>query len=368
MRVLVVATPMPGHLLPLVPLARSLRDAGHEVTVGTAGDALAACPADVPSVDVAPGLRLMPLMLRFAFAHPGLARKLNSGRDDPGATGLLWAPVNARMADGLAEVTGRVQPDLVVHEPFAVAAREAAARRGVPTVVVEHSLFDAREQLAGLAAAYRGGAELPPPAEFLTSAPPSLVGPRPGRPLRFVPAGAGEPAPDGLAEPGERPRVFVSRSTSGAPGRDRLMTAAVEAAAGTDFEFVLVRPDRSVSGRALPANMRTTEWVPFPAVLPAAAGIVHHGGAGTTLTALAAGTPQLLLRGPGDRRTNAELVAARGAGIAADLGGLTPAALRRLVEEPGLAEAAGQVAAEMAAMPHPDELVPVLADIAGIKS
>jgi hypothetical protein len=43
-RLLAVASPLTGHLLPLVPLARALRDAGHDVTVVTGGDGLGACP------------------------------------------------------------------------------------------------------------------------------------------------------------------------------------------------------------------------------------------------------------------------------------------------------------------------------------
>ena len=117
--------------------------------------------------------------------------------------------------------------------------------------------------------------------------------------------------------------------------------------------------------RPLPPNVRTTGWLPFPEVFPAAAGVVHHGGAGTVLTALAAGLPQLVVRGAGDRRVNADLVAARGAGLAADLDELRRPLLDRLVNDPGLRTSAAEVAAEMAAMPHPAELVPHLAALAG---
>src|SRR3954453_23961266 len=108
MRVLVVATPMAGHLLPLVPLARALRDAGHEGVVGTTGDPLRVCPEARAAEDVAPRLRLFPLMLPFAAAHPLLARKANAGRDDARAIGRLWAPVNQRMSGGLEALADRL--------------------------------------------------------------------------------------------------------------------------------------------------------------------------------------------------------------------------------------------------------------------
>jgi len=362
MRVLVVATPMPGHVLPLVPLARALRDAGHAVTVATTGDALAACPDDLSPIDVVPGLRLLPLMLRFAARHPRLARAEAAGRGEPRTVGLLWGPVNERMADGVAALAAGTRPDVIVHEPFAVSAAAVAARHGVPSVVVEHSLFDAGKQADALAAAWPTA--VPAPREVITTAPRSLVGPRAGRPMRFVGSAPQRPFAEEFAHTGSRPRVLVSRSTAADPRRDRLMTTVVEAAAGTELDVALVRPDRWVSRRPLPPNVRTTDWLPFPAVLPAAAGIVHHGGAGTVLTALAAGVPQIVVRGSGDRRVNAEVLAARGAGIAADLSDLSPALLERLVADASLTAAAREVAAEMAAMPHPSEVVPHLERLA----
>jgi UDP:flavonoid glycosyltransferase YjiC (YdhE family) len=224
-------------------------------------------------------------------------------------------------------------------------------------VVVDNSLFDAEELLASAARGY-GAAPLPPPAELLTTAPPSLVGTRRGAPMRFVPPTGGSTAPE-LAGPGPRPRVLVSRSTVASPGRDRLMGTVVAARTGADVELVLVRPDRRVV-RGLPDDVRTTGWLSFPDVLPAVAGIAHHGGAGTLLTALSCGTPQLVVPGAGDRRTNAGLLAARGAGLAVELRELGAAALTRLAGDPDLRAAAGEVAAEMAAMPHPRELVGAL--------
>jgi UDP:flavonoid glycosyltransferase YjiC (YdhE family) len=182
--------------------------------------------------------------------------------------------------------------------------------------------------------------------------------------MRFVPPGLGRPAPEGLPAAGLRPRVFVSRSTVAQPGRDRLMSTVVAAGAGADVELVLVRPDASVTRRPLPPGVLTTDWVAFPAVLPSAAGLVHHGGAGTLLTALSCGVPQLVFPGAGDRRVNAALLTARGAGMSVELADLDRSTLDRMAVDPALRAAAAEVAAEMAAMPHPDDVVPVLAGLA----
>ena len=66
---------------------------------------------------------------------------------------------------------------------------------------------------------------------------------------------------------------------------------------------------------------------------------------------------------PADER-RARLLAERGAGLSVPLDRLTTASLERLVTDPALRTAAGEVAAEMAAMPHPRELVGRLTDLA----
>ncbi|MGY1714009.1 glycosyltransferase [Geodermatophilus sp. SYSU D01106] len=363
MRVLVVASPLTGHVLPLVPLALAMRDAGAEVVLATAGDGLAVCPPELSPADVAPGLRLGPLFGSLMLRHPLLARRELAGRGGTDAVGLLFGRLGARTARGVVSLAARLRPHLVVHEPLAPAGAEAAARLGVPAVLVEGNLFDAgvlREAALGVHARARRLGGVPPPVEVVTTAPPSLVGERAGRPMRFVPWAPERPSDGRFAEPGPRPRVLVSRSTVATPGRDRLMADVAAAAAGTGLDVVLVRPDREATRRPLPPEVTTTGWLPFPQVLPAAAGVVHHGGAGTLLTALAAGVPQLVVRGAGDRRTNADLLAARGAGLAADPGEVTGTHLRRLAGDPALAAAAREVAAEMAAMPAPAEVAPAL--------
>ena len=365
MRVLVVASPLPGHVLPVVPLATALKEAGHDVLVATAADGLGVCPPGLTTTDVAPDLQISTIFLRTMAPHPLLTRQEMAGRGGTRVVGMLFGAVGRRMADGLAAAARECGPDLVVREPLAPAGVAAAARQRVPSVLVESNLFDADELLAAALGHYaRDAGSLPLPVQTLSTAPPSLVGPRRGRPMRFVGATPDRPFDERFGRAGDRPRVLVSRSTVDDPRRDRLMTGIVDAAAGTDLDVVLVRPDRWVTERQLPPNVRTTDWLPFPEVLPAAAGIVHHGGAGTVLTALAAGVPQVVVRGSGDRRVNAELLAARGAGIAADLGDLSPALLERLVGDAALAAAAREVAQEMAAMPHPSELVPVLEELA----
>ncbi|SBT42141.1 nucleotide disphospho-sugar-binding domain-containing protein [Micromonospora narathiwatensis] len=362
MRVLVASAPLLGHVFPLLPLSLALRDAGHEVLVATAADGLAAARSGLPVRDVAPAFDFGRIARGVMLRHPLIARAELTGTAGTRGGALLFGQVNEELADGLVALAREWSPDLVVYEPFAVAGALAAARVGVPAVRHENSLFDGRELVRvtseRLTRALRRHrvAAIPPPAGAIAVSPPSVVA-QDGWPMRYEPYAGGGELPGWLREPGERPRVLVSRSTVAGPGGAGPMRAVVAVADRVDAEFVLVRPDGRLSRSALPANVRTVDWIPLNAALPAAAGLVHHGGAGGVLGALAAGVPQVATLGPGDRRYNARLAADRGVGIAAPAGGITADVLTRLVTDAELAAAAGQVSREIAAMPPPAELV-----------
>jgi UDP:flavonoid glycosyltransferase YjiC (YdhE family) len=372
MRALFVANPMVGHVLPLVPLATAFRDAGHEVVFASAAEgADAAGRAGLEVRDVAPGLKVTRVMLGAMLRRPRMMRRELAGEGGTDGVGHLFAALNERLAGGTVALADSWQPDLVLHEGLAPVGALAAARRRVPSVLVDGLLFDGWELFASVTrhlddlARRQGVGLVPEPADAVVTAPPSVVGDRRGRPMRFVPAGRGE-VPERLTRAGGRPVVLVSRSTVADPRPDHMMRRVVEAATGADVEVVLVRPDRGAARRQLPANVTTTDWLPFADVLPHVAGIVHHGGAGTLMAALAAGVPQVVVPGAGDRTVHAQLVAARGAALAVPAREITAETLERLVTDPRLATASREVAAEIAAMPAPDELVEPLLD--GVRS
>jgi UDP:flavonoid glycosyltransferase YjiC (YdhE family) len=373
MRALFVANPMVGHVLPLVPLATAFRDAGHDVVIASAGEGIdAARKTGLAVRDVAPGLKVERVMLGAMLRRPRMMRRELAGEGGTGGVGYLFAPLTARMAEGTVGLAEDWRPDLVLHEGLAPVGALAAARCGVPSVLVDALLFHGRElfsavtrHLGGLAARY-GVDALPEPVDAVVTAPPSVVGERRGRPMRHVPATGHGEIPERLTREGGRPVVLVSRSTVADPRPDRMMTRVIEAATGTDVDVVLVRPDRSAARRTLPLNVTATDWLPFADVFPHVAGIIHHGGAGTLMGALAAGLPQVVVPGAGDRTVHARLVAARGAGLAVPAREITAETLERLVSDPELAAAAEEVAAEIAAMPAPGELVGPLLD--GVRS
>ncbi|MCF7551851.1 glycosyltransferase [Pseudonocardia sp. WMMC193] len=367
MRVLVVSAPLTGHLLPMLPLAEALWEAGHDVLVATGGDAMGADTGELPVIDVARDVSLPRIAARVMAAHPLDARAELAGRAGTRMVARLFGAVNEELADSLVTVVDQWRPDVVVHEPLAVAGALAAARHDLPTVLLENSLFDGPALVRVTAgskimqrALRRHGLEdrgLPAPQVLLTTGPPSVVGERAGQPMRPVQRGGGD-IPEWLKVPSGPPRILVSRSTVAGPGGDP-MPAAVAAAAEVDAEIVLVRPDPRTARRAEGSpHVRTVGWVPLTDVMPLCAAIVHHGGAGTSVGALSAGVPQLAVPGAGDRRHNAELIARRGAGLA---GRVTAEALHRLVVDGELAANAREVRAELERMPPPEAYVPAIA-------
>ena len=119
----------------------------------------------------------------------------------------------------------------------------------------------------------------------------------------------------------------------------------------------------------LPANAWATQWWPQAAAMREAALVIGHGGFGTTMAALAAGVPQLVMPlFSSDQFVNAEQIEAVGVGLQL-LGGVdalpeVPALVRRLLDEPSYAEAARRVADEMAALPDVTTTVGVLEELA----
>jgi UDP:flavonoid glycosyltransferase YjiC (YdhE family) len=147
------------------------------------------------------------------------------------------------------------------------------------------------------------------------------------------------------------------------------LTGVVEAVRDLDAEVVLAlgEADRSALG-ALPGNVRLSGWVPLSALVPTCRVVVHHGGAGTTMNALVAGVPQLVLPHGADQHVNAAAVQQRGVGLSHLPGDADPAtvgpSLRRLLTEPAFSKAADEVRTEIAELPPPADMVPSLEELA----
>jgi len=364
--------PAVGHVFPMVPLAWAFRAAGHDVVFVTGGDGLRVAQAGLPVLDAMPGQTTMDLYQQFVRDHPGLfvpaeGNPVVALNERKSRIVACWDPC----VDGHVVMAERVAPDLIVYDPIFAVGALAAAQLGVPAVALGFTICRYRpamlRDLPAGAAFRRYGLDVPDDIQTIDLAPPSLAE-RPPSPLamRYVPYNGGAELPDWVLEPAERPRVAVSfgslEQAHGSGSLARLATAA----AGVDAEFVIGSddPDR-VPPAELPANVHVVGWIPLNSLLPTCTAAIHHGGSGSALTCCSLGVPQMALpEGLTDASAEAELLRVRGAAMVLDEDELDAAALRELLGDDELRRAAGELAAEMAALPSPAELVPRLAAIA----
>ncbi|MCB5909143.1 nucleotide disphospho-sugar-binding domain-containing protein [Streptomyces pinistramenti] len=375
MRVLFAGPPFFGLLYPMVPLAQALRSAGHDVLVATCGAAVGhTARAGLPAVDCAPGIDPDALYAQLEKDRRGRKPPSPGERGRP-ARGKGFSFFSDEMADRMTEIARHWRPDLVVHTPNGVVGQLVAAALGIPSVLhavgFGHTSAHVGMMNTALADAYdRHGLKGPHPvAAWLDVTPPGMS--RTTEPdrwfQRYVPYNGGAALPGWLYEPVSRPRIAVTLGTV-RPVVDGVSPVqwVVDAARATDAEFVLALGGADLSGLGpLPANVRPVDWVPLNALLAASDAVIHHGGAGTTLTALDSGLPQIVLGEGADRPANAAAVRDRGCGLVPEgPGDLTPALVERLLTDDGLRTEARAAAAEMAAMPSPADLVPRLVELA----
>ena len=112
---------------------------------------------------------------------------------------------------------------------------------------------------------------------------------------------------------------------------------------------------------AQPPHIRIERYIPQNDVLAHCRLVISHGGSGTTLGALAFGVPLLLLPQGADQLFNAERCSAAGVAIMLRPEEASVEAIAReasrLLREPSFAAKARSVAAQIRAMPSPEEAV-----------
>lgn len=374
MRVLFAGPPFFGLLYPMIPLAHAFRSAGHDVLVGTCGAAATRTEqAGLPAVNCAPGIDPDALYAQMEKRREGKPPSPGEAGQPPKGKGFSF--FSDEMADGMLRIAEHWRPDLVVHTPNGVVGQLVAARLGIPSVLhavgFGHTGAHVQMMNNALADAYeRHGLDGPQPVSaWLDVAPPSMSTTQEPRrwSMRYIPFNGGAVLPTWLYEPRERPRVTVTLGTV-RPVVDGVSPVkwVVDAARETDAEFVLALGGADPADLGpMPENVRTVPWTPLGALLAASDAVVHHGGAGTTLTALDSGLPQVVLGEGADRPANAAAVAARGCGIVPhSTQDFSPALIQKLIGDTSLREAARETAEEMAAMPSPAETVGRLTELA----
>jgi UDP:flavonoid glycosyltransferase YjiC (YdhE family) len=368
--------PAYGHVYPLMPLALAARAAGHRVTFTTAG-------AFVPKF-AALGFDVHPVGLTIEQARDRVLEGLDGDGMPKGDDGRPDLTFGARLfldalagttAHDLAPLLPTIRPDLVVNEQGEFGAAVVAHAAGIPAVC--HSISPRMPQAVIEVLSSHGDLDrlwatygVPAPtwgpftgdvcldifpralqqAAFLAD--PARV---PMRPVAHAEPSATVPA---WVAACRRPVVYLTLGTVVAT--DEVLLPAIDGIASLDVEVLLALG--SAQGRALgalPTNVHPEPFVDQAGLMGLVDLVVHHGGSGTVLGALASGTPQLLLPKGADQFLNADLVVAADLAAALEPSEATPDAIATLakvalVDDRPAAEAARQ---EIAAMPHPADVL-----------
>jgi UDP:flavonoid glycosyltransferase YjiC (YdhE family) len=381
-RALFSSTRGAGHFNPLVPFARAFERAGHEVMV--AGPPDLAGPVDAAGLrfwqfDPPPEDELGAVWARVPQLPPDEANEV--------VVGEVFGRLNSTAAlPGLRAAFDEWRPDVVLRDPNEYGSALVAELHDVPHARVAIGLVSTEELGLGIATApidaIRRAEGLPPDpgADMLRGSPYLSTfarrldeGDQPDTrrfhdPAWDAPAGA---LPNWWPGREDQPLVYVTfGSVAGSfPQALPVYGVALDAVAELPAR-VLLTVGRELDLNGLPAapdNVRTERWVPQQDVLGHAAAAVVHGGSGSTLGALAAGLPLVVVPLFADQPQNARRVAEVGAGIAVaperENPGATTAPLRAAIEavlaDPSYRQRAAALADELRGEPPVDDAVPM---------
>ncbi|MFC0438972.1 nucleotide disphospho-sugar-binding domain-containing protein [Kutzneria buriramensis] len=380
MRILITTSPGLGHILPTISFAHAARAAGHDVLYATGGSVNAISEAGLQVVDASPDTDYAQI---FMGAGAKLREQMQAAQDDVQRTmelGLkLFAKVSEPTLDSVVRVAEKWQPDVIVHTPLQAAGQLAAGKLGVPLVSVQLAMgpdrmFTGHEQITRdeLREYFdrHGVASVPNTAALLSVTPPSVRGtgevPDTVWPMRYVPYNGGSVVPEWLLDKPERRRVLITLGTVVPHFGLGMLEPVVAAASKVDAEFVLAlgNVDLSALGE-LPENVRAVGYLPLGVLLSSCDAAIHHGGAGTTMTIVDAGIPQIVVPQGADQFLNADTVQENGVGQRATVGDVDVALIERLLGDADWRANALRMRDELRAMPSPVEVVERLAGFVG---
>jgi UDP:flavonoid glycosyltransferase YjiC (YdhE family) len=357
-----------GHIHPLIPLAKAAAAAGDEVlfAVPAAGTATVA-----------------------SFGFDAVA--VPSG--DPATVGRAWARLPATGINGYVvftriqgraalpayrSVMGDFRPDLVISTE--VAGHVAAEVSGVASAFLGITALDLADldwaDVGAAANDLRADVDLPPTSRppwetgiaYLSAVPPLLWSDTTKAPADWI--WFRHEDAEGNAElvtqpPRSRPRIYATLGSVaggndfGRPLFDVLLQSLGDIDA--DILFTVGSFDRSLL-RAVPENVRVAAYEPQSRAMICDAAVIH-GGAGTTVAALARGIPLVAVPLFADQMHNAERLVEHRLGLQVEADQIASAlapAVRQVLDDPTYRINAQAAAADIAARPTPADAVELL--------
>jgi UDP:flavonoid glycosyltransferase YjiC (YdhE family) len=395
MRVLFSTTAETGHFGPLIPFAKACVAAGQTVAV--------AAPGRFAEAVTGAGFTHLPFdeppreLIREVFGR--IAQPTFEEMNRVMVVEVFGRLYAQAALPALTKIMTDWRPDIALRETYEFGSLVAAERAGISQLEVAIGMGQIGPALVGLLEkslthlstmadlAPERGAELLLHGDSLTSVPAALdsgelmlgesegeqaVSHR-GRIWRLrTEAPAETRLPAAWGNPAE-PLVYVSygsvtaRQARFAPLYDATLRALADLpvrvlmTTGRDLDPADLEP--------IPPNSHVEQWWPQEAVMGEATAVIGHGGFGTTMAALSAGVPQVVLPlFSFDQVVHAKRVAEVKAGLELP-GGLgavadLPAALSKILDEPAFTEGARVMAAEIAALPDVSECTPILEQLA----
>ena len=378
MRVLFSFAGGSGHFLPLVPVARAMHAAGHDVAFAGQPAMLSAVEAAGFAAFATGGETLRSSAERMALLPFDAAREDRAVRD-----GFAGRVARDRAA-ALLDLCGRWRPDLVVCDELDFGAMVAAERLGLPhasVLVIAAGALVRPALVAEPLNALRATYGLAPDPQMtmlhrhlvLSPVPPSFrdpAHPLPATARLIRPAvldAVDGPAPSWLAGlPPDRPTVYFTLGTVFHLESGDLFERALAGLRDLPANLVVTvgREIDPVDFGPQPGHVRIERYVPQPLLLPRCDLMVCHAGSGSVTGALAHGVPMVLLPIGADQPANAGRCAALGVGRVLDPVRCSPGDVRdaalAVLADAACRQAVARMAREFAAMPPAVEAVPPL--------
>jgi hypothetical protein len=315
--VLITSVSAYGHLQPLLPLAKALADAGHEVAVATGSDL---CPravaAGFPAFDagISPGAAFELLAERYPKQEYNRLKPAEIlDWYAPHLFGEVLAPA---MLSDLESLVRSWRPHVILHETWEFAGPIAAASAGIPSICQTLGIrFDDRfiDAIAAVVAPLWRQYDLTPDPTAglyrhlcLDITPPSFQSYQQARkregmlPLRptSMPSLPGDRLPPWIEYRREVPLLHMTVGTNMGTNGDMTMFRSVIDGLGSLAVDVLITIGFEGDPASLgpwPANVHVEHYLPHALLLPRCSAVICHGGTGTTLSSLALGLPLLIL-------------------------------------------------------------------------
>ena len=390
MRVLVTSVSAYGHLQPLIPLAKALVEAHHEVAIAIGSDLrFRAEAAGFRVFDT--GISIDAAFERLAELFPDqpynrLAPSEILGWYLPHLFGEVIAPA---MLDDLELVVQSWKPDVVVHETWEFAGPIAAAGAGIPSICqtlglrIDDTILDS--VAAAVAPLWQQHGVKPDPTAglyrtlYLDTTPLSLQDHASAkrrdvihtlRPVAEPPV-PGEVLPQWIEKRRNVPLVYMTLGTnSGTNSNVSMFRNVIDGLEDLDVDVLITigfGKDPATIG-PLATNIHVENYVPQSLLLPYCSAVICHGGPGTILHSLAHGLPLLILPQGADQYIMGECVLAAGVGLCLVPADVNPSSVRAsvlaLLEETSFKVNASRLKREIAEMPGPDEVVDLIEEVA----